>query len=319
MKNQNNKISPVLSDTFSVRSDIYKRAHKPASVFDRSIFVLILTAFCVMVDYASLSISWNAALRESAWYVVVLMAISSAVVLDVPPAIAAAKVKEYRQGLLSKKNMLFAFIPSSVCVLLVLAFSIAFKIVTRNATFEDTETSSGLVNTLNTKVGNTESVSVFMAALFASILPLATSLMSFVVSYNATDTKGKRIQQCELAKMRVESYITHVDQAITESKNTKRCHELQLDREKDLFDQFTDEVLAGEQKRKQSANQALEEHLNTPNAVSKLTEHGKIINQSYSYKPSDGLIKAVEESVSEFENSDCNPEAADVPGIYHIA
>ena len=272
-----------------------------------------------MVDYASLSISWNAALRESAWYVVVLMAISSAVVLDVPPAIAAAKVKEYRQGLLSKKNMLFAFIPSSVCVLLVLAFSIAFKIVTRNATFEDTETSSGLVNTLNTKVGNTESVSVFMAALFASILPLATSLMSFVVSYNATDTKGKRIQQCELAKMRVESYITHVDQAITESKNTKRCHELQLDREKDLFDQFTDEVLAGEQKRKQSANQALEEHLNTPNAVSKLTEHGKIINQSYSYKPSDGLIKAVEESVSEFENSDCNPEAADVPGIYHIA
>ena len=318
MKNQNNRISPVLSDTFSVRSDIYKRAHKPASVFDRSIFVLILTAFFVIADYACLSISWNA-VQSSAGYIITLMALSSAVVLDIPPAIAAAKVKEYRQGLLSKKNMLFAVVPSSVCVLLVLVFSIAFKIVTRNATFEDAETAGGLINTFNTEGGNTESASVFVAALFAAILPLATSLASFAVSFASSDAKGKRIQQLEFEKMSIESNMTQVDQAITESENTKLWHELQLDREKDLFDQFTDEVLAGEQKRKQSANQALEAHLNTPDAVSKLTEHGKKINQSYSYKPSDGLIKAVEESVGEFANSDCTPESADTPELYQIA
>ena len=186
-------------------------------------------------------------------------------------------------------------------------------------TLEDAETAGGLINTFNTEGGNTESASVFVAALFAAILPLATSLASFAVSFASSDAKGKRIQQLEFEKMSIESNMTQVDQAITESANTKRWHELQLEREKDLFDQFTDEVLSGEQKRKQSANQALEEHLNTPDAVSKLTEHGNKINQSYSYKQSDGLIKAVEESVSEFENSDCNPEAADVPGIYHIA
>ena len=318
MKNQNNKISPVLSDTFSVRSDIYKRSHKPASVFDRSIFVLILTAFFVVADYACLSISWNA-VQSSAGYIITLMALSSAVVLDVPPAIAAAKVKEYRQGLVSKKNMLFAVVPSFVCVFLVLALSIAFKIVTKNATFEDAETAGGLINSINLEGVNKESASVFVAALFAAILPLATSLASFAISFAASDIKGKKIQKLELEKMSIEAHLTQIDQAMAESRDTKRRHELLLYREKDLFDQFTNEVLAGEQKRKQSANQALEEHLNTPDAVSKLTEHGNKINQSYCYKPSGCLIKAVEESVAESPNLKYKPESADAPSIYHIA
>ena len=314
-----NNIHSVLTNSYDIRSHGHKKLRCPTSVFDRTIIVFVLTAFFVACDYACLRVSWNA-VQSSSKFIITLIALSSAVVLDVPPAIAASKVKEYRQGLLSKKSMLYILIPSIVCLLLVISFSFGFKWTTRTKSFHDSQTTGGLVSTTATTTEGKDSESVQFAALFSAILPLCTSLASAVVAFSAADPKGTLIKRLEYEKIRIESDILDLNQAIKESKDTKSMYTMLIYREKDLFDQFTDEVLAVEQKRKQAANQALEEHLNTPDAVGKLTEHSQKINQSYDCKPSEGLIRAVNENDNNIISPETDiPEIAKTSEIYQVA
>ena len=152
----------------------------------------------VALDFAVLFSRWETVQTES-WYMVALIAVSSAVILDVPMMLAGKTIVEYQHKLKSKSNMILVVSLAVVAFMIVFAFSIWFSYVTRNATFQDAEASM-LINNMATLTESEkeESMSVLVASLFSGVLPLGTSIASLVIAlitHKPIEEKRKKISR----------------------------------------------------------------------------------------------------------------------------
>lgn len=299
LKNKPN--NPTTVDEYNTRLERNTAYNKPASIMENGIICYLFTAFFAAADFCCLQMSWNTVQTSSPW-VITLIALSCAVCLDVPLAIAGVAFKAYRQGLKSKKDMLYIMIPSIAVFTLVFVFGLIFKIITRTATFEDANTAGGLVNNLSEQSNPEESQSILFAALFSGVIPLCTSIASFVIAFRSTDPKKKKIQRLQRKKIKIEGQLTEIEQTLKENDNIKANGIILIEREKDLFRQFVEEVLMVEGIRRQAANQALQEHLNTPDAVSVLSEYGAGVNNNYTGLEYENSAKKVAEEYIEHYN-----------------
>ena len=297
----NNKPNnPTTVDEYNTRLERNTAYNKPTSIMENGIICYLFTAFFAIADFCCLQMSWNTVQTSSPW-VITLIALSCAVCLDVPLAIAGVAFKAYRQGLKSKKDMLYIMIPSIAVFALVFVFCLIFKIITRTATFEDANGAGGLVNNLAEQSNPEESQSILFAALFSGIIPLATSISSFIIALRSTNPKKIKLQRLQRNKIKIEGQLTEIEQALTENDNIKANGIILIEREKDLFRQFGEEVIMVEGIRRQAANQALQEHLNTPDAVSVLSEYGAGVNKSYTgLEYEDSAKKIAEEFIENY-------------------
>lgn len=278
MLNHKHPNNPISVDEYNTRLERNSAYHKPMSIMESGIVCCLFTAFFAIADFCCLQISWNTVQTSSPW-VITLIALSCAVCLDVPLAIAGVAFKAYRQGLKSKKDMLYIMIPSIAVFAIVFFFGLIFKIITRTSTFEDAN-AVGLVNNLAEQSNPEESQSILFAALFSGIIPLCTSIASFLIALRSTNIKKQMIHRLEKNKIKIEGQLTEIEQTLSENDIEKNGVIL-IESEKSLFRQFIEEILMFEGIRRQAANQALMEHINNPDAVSHLSEYGESVNKKY--------------------------------------
>lgn len=237
----------------------------------------IATLLFVALDFAVLYSRWETVQTES-WYFVALIALSSAVILDVPMMLAGKKLVEYQNNLKSRNSMIIVVSLSTAAFLLVFGFSIWFSYVTRNATFQDAEASTLINNmaTLNQSESG-DSISVLVAALFSGVLPLGTSIASLVIALMTYKPIEEKLQKITAARIRAEEHLIHIRQGIAESNAYIEHGNELLARETDLYNQFTDSVYAQENIRKQAYREALEERC-SPDEINDIIETAAKVN-----------------------------------------
>lgn len=242
----------------------------------------LATILFVVLDFVVLFSRWDTVQTES-WYMVALLAVSSAVILDVPMMIAGKAIVEYQHKLKSKGNMLLVVILAVAAFALVFGFSIWFSYVTRNGTFQDAEASM-MINNMATPAQSEsgESESVLAASLFSGVLPLGTSIASLVIAlftYKPIEEKRKKIFR---ARVMAQEHLLHLRQGIAESQAYIERDKKLLAREKDLYDQFVASVYAQELVRKNAYKEALEEKCSLDD-VNHIIESAKALNESSAF------------------------------------
>lgn len=273
MSNSNN---PIAIPNYKTREKRIKSIND-FSLKDLFTIANVATLLFVALDFAVLYSRWETVQTES-WYFVALIALSSAVILDVPMMLAGRKIVEYQNNLKSKSSMIAVVSLSAVAFLLVFGFSIWFSYVTRNATFQDAEAST-LINNMaalnQSESGN--SISVLVAALFSGVLPLGTSIASLVIAVMTGDPTKQKRKKITAARVRAEEHLIHIRQGIAQSNAYIEHGNELLARETDLYHQFVDSVYAQEQVRKQAYREALEEKC-TPDEINHIIESAAKVN-----------------------------------------
>lgn len=274
-------LNPIKISNYKTREERIKSIDSFAW---RDLFSLanLATILFVALDFAVLFSRWETVQTES-WYMVALIAVSSAVILDVPMMLAGKAIVEHQHKLKSKGNMILVVSLAVVAFTLVFVFSIWFSYVTRNATFQDAEASM-LINNMATLTESEsgESMSVLAASLFSGVLPLGTSIASLVIAlitHKPIEEKRKKISR---AKVMAEEHLLHLRQGIAESQAHIEHGKSLLAREEDLYNQFVASVYAQELVRKNAYREALEEKCSLDD-INHIIESAKTLNESSTF------------------------------------
>lgn len=304
MKNIRRSNSPFSLDSYGTRVNRSNNLYRPDSIYSRPIFSNIAVLAFVFIDFFCLFTVWNLVQTEDMVYVC-CVALGCAVALDVPLAIAAIALKRYHNGLSSKKEAMIIMAISVSVFAIAFVFSLIFRLVTKDLSF-DTGTSSTLVNTVGEMETDTteDNLSICFAALFNGVIPLLTSLSSFVISYFSSPL-NRKLKQLETERITLQSNILEVDKALAQAEDALTHCDGLLEREQDLYFEFIDKLDSECQSLKQLARIIIMEKLQTPENVTALTESGNALYSEVDYNdvPNSALPEFVSNHLVSNKNS----------------
>lgn len=279
--------NPVATTSFGTMEDRQK-VLKNKRLKDIVNIGMIATVFFIVADYVPLYIKWTAVQTDN-WYFVALLAAVSAVILDFPMFLAGKKIKEYQDHLVGKNKMLLSVVLAVTAFLVAYVPFFIFSIATKHATFEEAlPIGSSTIMSFDSMetTGESNPLSVSIAAVFSAVLPLGTSISSLVcgiTTYSPLKDKLERFEEARLLACEHRSTLIWGKAQLSERKN------ILIRREKDLLKSHINEIKAQEQIRIQAYEEALEEALDA-----------------------DGILHVTENAFSYIDDSDsvedCNPD-----------
>ncbi len=290
-----------------------KLMHKADSIYQSPMFSFIAVIAFVAIDLTCLYTVWNTVATENP-LMIIMIAVGCAICLDVPLAIAAQALKAYHKGAMSLKATLLIFIPSVIAFLVTFAFSVAFRIVTKDISFDVSagsmlvDTSADAANSIN---ASEDSPIVWWAALFTAIIPFATSLSSFVISYYSFDPILIRIMNKTKAQIANQHEIAERKRMLEEAETEEEFCRLRAAYEKDRYFAHLGMIDSYESYLNHLAAAAVRNRLGTPEAVTEATEYGYNLNGNNSFNEAfDMEIMQMFESITS-ATEDKNTENSD--------
>lgn len=266
-------------DDYGTRLWRNKLTNKADSVYSISWVANIATLLFVLIDFICLYTVWNTVQTES-YIMIALIATGCAVCLDVPLAIAGTTLKSHHQKLRDKNSTIIVMILAIITFVLTFVFAFWFRLETKDLTF-DVSSASTLTNTIaeGTTIDDNDSNAVVVAALFNAIVPLCTSIASFVISYFAADPLSSQIARLDQAIITLDSNLAEIEQVCQEAEKIQEYKYYLLAREEDMYRQFCESSEAQGLVRKQAVRFVIMEKLGTPDDITLLTESGEKVNQ----------------------------------------
>lgn len=266
-------------DDYGTRLWRNKLTNKADSVYSISWVANIATLLFVLIDFICLYTVWNTVQTES-YIMIALIATGCAVCLDVPLAIAGTTLKSHHQKLRDKNSTIIVMILAIITFILTFVFAFWFRLETKDLTF-DVSSASTLTNTIaeGTTIDDNDSNAVVVAALFNAIVPLCTSIASFVISYFAADPLSSQIARLDQAIITLDSNLAEIEQVCQEAEKIQEYKYYLLVREEDMYRQFCESSEAQGLVRKQAVRFVIMEKLGTPDDITLLTESGEKVNQ----------------------------------------
>lgn len=280
------KKSKVLTlDSYSTRGKREDMLARADNLYSSSYIGFILTIVFVAIDSFCCYSCWNAVQTESI-AMNVLMTIGCALTLDVPPMFCAYALTMYKQGMLSKSKVKVIAIGTVAVVSLVICGYFSFRIVTKDLIF-DNAVSSGITNAVvqGTESTTQDNNSNLFPAIYSGIIPLATSVTSFIVTYLTASPLKDRIHKLRKAKITTEANIADLNMAVAEAEDVNSYSDYLIAREDDLYAHFLDELEAQKNVLKQIARVVIMEKLSNPDAISELAESGHKLNSDSGISP----------------------------------
>lgn len=267
-------------DGYGTRLWRAKGLNKPDSIYASSLIANIATVLFVLIDFICLYTVWNTVQTESS-LMIALIAVGCAVCLDVPLAIAGNALKSHHQKIRNKSSTMIVMVLAIATFLLTFIFAFWFRLETKDLTF-DVSSGSTLTNTLaeTTVVEANDSNAVIVAALFNAVVPLCTSIASFVISYFAANPLGERISRYDTAIITLDSNITELEQALQEAETIDEHDRLLRENEAISKEVYIATCKARGLSLKQYALVEIMKILKNPDDISRLVEIGKQLNES---------------------------------------
>lgn len=272
------KSKALTLDSYTTRVGRENKLARGENIYNSGCIGFVLTFIFIAIDSFCCYSCWNAAQTQSI-AMNVLMTVGCALTLDLPPMFCAYALKKYKQGLLPKKTAMIVTGGGLAVVALVICGYFAFRIVTKDAIF-DTASSGGITNAVAQSTANTtqNNNSNLFPAIYSGIIPLATSITSFIVTYLTVDPIKDKIHKLRKAKITTEANIADLNMAIAEAEDVSSYSDYLIAREDDLYTHFLDELEAQKIVLKQIARVVIMEKLSNPDAISELTETGHTLN-----------------------------------------
>lgn len=266
-------------DDYGTRLWRTHQLNKSDSVYANSLVANIATVLFVIIDFICLYTVWNTVQTESS-LMIALIAVGCAVCLDVPLAIAGNALKSHHQRLKDKTGTMIVMVLAVITFLVTFIFAFWFRLETKELTF-DISSGSTLTNTLaeTTTSETNDSNAVVVAALFNAIVPLCTSIASFVISYFAANPLGEKIARLDKAIITLDSNLAEIEQVCQEAEGIQNYKQYLLAREEDMYRQFCESSEAQGIVRKQAVRFVIMEMLGTPDDITVLTESGEGVNK----------------------------------------
>lgn len=253
--------------------------NKSDSIYASSLVANIATILFVLIDFINLYTVWNSLETESS-LMIALIAVGCGVCLDIPLAIAGNALKSHHQRLKDKTSTIIVMVLAVITFLVTFIFAFWFRLETKELTF-DISSGSTLTNTLaeTTTTETNDNDAVVVAALFNAIVPLCTSIASFVISYFAANPLGEKIARLDKAIITLDSNLAEIEQVCQEAEGIQNYKQYLLAREEDMYQQFCESSEAQGIIRKQAARIVIMEMLGTPDDITVLTESGEGVNK----------------------------------------
>lgn len=244
---------PLELDAYGTRMKREKNYSKPVSFYENRLFGLLLTIFFIFTDYCCLNISWTNVQEEGAYFIA-LMAVGCAIVLDFPLAFAGYVFKKYSQGIASRQTAYIALGSAVVLFLLVFIFQYDFRIATQNMTFKigaqgmlqdnmATADGAAIVGGVILTADEKQRI-IASAGRFSGMLPLFTSIASFVFSYCSADPLGDQIHKINKYIIVAEAHLAELDQIIEELGGNISHNEIRIHEAGTRWDAFVEETTA---------------------------------------------------------------------------
>ena len=276
------KTSPVKLDKYRSRSRRIDYLNRSDNIYAKAWFGNLAVLAFVFIDFFCLKVVWNLVQTEEPLYVWCI-AFACAAALDVPLAIAAIEERKYRQGLSNKKERNMILILSAVVFCVAFAFSFGFRIFTKELSFE-IGSGATLTNTLADaaeKDADTGNPAVMFAALFNGVIPLLTSVSSFVISYFGANPLGMKLKRLEKERVGLQSNILQAEKALVEAETSEQHCKGLLAREKDLYAEFINQLDADALAVKQLVRVLIMRKLGSPEDITAMSKSGDKLVQSY--------------------------------------
>lgn len=271
-------------DSFKNRSERVKIVNGPDNIYAKAWFSNIAVLMFVFIDLFCLKVVWNLVQTEDPLYVWCI-AFACAAALDVPLAIAAIVQKRYQQGLCEKSERNIVISLSIAVFAVAFVFSFIFRVVTRELSF-DIGTGTTMMNALETgvKEDNTNAPAILFAALFNGVIPLLTSISSFVISFFGYSPLDMKLTDLERERVELQSNILEVKRALAETETPEENCTALIERENELYSAFMDQLDADALELKQLVRTILMEKLGTPEGVTAMTDSGDRLQQGNQYE-----------------------------------
>lgn len=274
------KNKPLALDDYTTRQGKNNRLNKPESLYSGLVVSYIAVLLFVAIDFSCLNSSWTAVQNDNQ-YLVMLISLGCAVVLDVPMAIGAIVAKETVQGLRKKKEGIAVVCLCIAGFLAVFAFYIGFRMVTRETTFSsNAATIQNSLSSTAVEINDANDSKVFYAGLFSAVLPFCTSVASFVISYFGCDPLGMKIKRLDKVIIQTDSNIIELKQALQETGNLREHAAFLAMGEADAYAAFVNEVNAEALLRKQTVRTTIMKLLHTPAEVAAIQQSGEMLNKN---------------------------------------
>lgn len=273
------KSSPLRLDAYGTRRNRQSKLNAPDIVYARKWFGYLCTLAFIAIDSVCLYSSWDTVQTQNP-IMIYMITVGCSIVLDFPLALAGYKFKNYKQGLESRESTMLTLILSITTFTIALVFNFIFRVITRDLVF-DTGSASMMTNAVADTVQTNDSSSktILFAAIFNGVIPLCTSIASFVITFVTTDSLHERIYKLQNSKIAAEANRLDLEVLIKEAEDVKQHMEFLKARENDMYFSFTDEVNKQATVLKQLARLIIMEKLATPDAISCLEKSGKEVNQ----------------------------------------
>lgn len=273
---------PFRLDAYRTRAGRAIQLHKSETIYAKKSFSTICIAAFVCIDLFCLKTVWNLVQTENPIYVW-LVAFACAAALDVPMAIAAIAVKRYKQGLSDKKEKNLILILSVTVFVIAFIFSLGFRIITGDLSF-DIHTDATLINSVSMEPETNQitytNPAVLYAAAFNGVIPLLTSLSSFIISYFSTSPMIEKSMKIEKERIGIQTNIIEAEKAIAECADIETHCECLIAREKDLYKEFIDQLDAEAITVKQTARVIQMEKLASAENITSITDASKKLEEA---------------------------------------
>ena len=293
-------------DSYSFRRNRVKNLRKSEGIFSSSPLANILLVAFILTDAVCMYSMWNVIITENP-LMLILIAVSIALVIDIPMAIAGVVKAQSRDGLRNKKEANFIALGCLATFLLTFTLSLVLRIATKDMTISISESGAGLVNNM-VQTGTTaeaESPVSLLAAIFLAVIPCGTSAASYFISLSVTDCITERIKRLECERIGIQSHMTELQQALNECESIDTEIEHLSNREKALYDEFNAELSAMVANVKETSRLVMMEKLGDPDSISKITESASAIG-----KEAEPSIVSPQVHQSTFSRSLCSVEDA---------
>lgn len=278
----------MLKKKFAFKQDDYRSRggrvsylHKPDTIYARSWLSNLAVLTFVFVDLFCLKVVWNTVQFED-WRYIWCTAFACAVALDVPLAICGVIVKKYHQGLCDSKEKNIILVLSVAVFVVAFIFSFAFRFCTRDISFQ-LEATSNLVNSVESVASGEKEDNpiIIVSALFAGVIPLLTSISSYVISYFGYDPLRIKNFKLETERVGLQSNILEAERTLAQAETSAEYCRSLLARENDMYHTFQDELLADGVELKQLIRILIMEKQKTPEAVTEIARNGEELIKSH--------------------------------------
>ena len=275
MKNTNQKIN-----FSSFREKIVDANYKVASFFGRNRTAAIITILFVVFDAVSLYMLLNLVFPPTAELAMYSTIFSLALCLDVPLGLAGTEVKKAMQKLVSWKYAIRILAIASVGFLLVFAPFAMFRMETRDLSFQ-MESGTGLVSMVgdvseeSAEPEQEEDDVTLSGGLLLSLMPLVTSISSFLINLLFADPLGDRLFDLDKQKARIENMRLKLRAAIAEAGNPDQYEKKMFDLEAGRYDAMNQKLNTQRVVLKEVFDLIMMEYLANPESISNIEDHAQ--------------------------------------------